>query len=198
MNGSEVNFLMSPEGRAALDDNKTMDQLAMKATVFDIAFHQLEAANTPAEAISGDSYAFVPFPCGAFVDMAFEAFLVLGQDKSKKFLDIGAGMGTKVILASVLFDAYGIELDPANVEKAKAIGLNRIGVADALAFDRYNEFDVLYYYRPISDAVLYRQFEEKVHADMKAGALVAPMHSEYDWDGQADMKKIGRFLYVKK
>jgi SAM-dependent methyltransferase len=198
MNGNDVNFLMSPENRATLDEEKSKDQLLLKLTVFNVAFHNFEASQMDLEAIKGDNYAFVPFPSGAFVDLLTEAFVILGSDTSKKFLDIGCGIGTKVILACSLFDSYGIEYDESYCEKAKLLGINRVGLVDAMLFDRYDQFDLLYYYRPIHDSAKYREFESKVHAEMKPGSLVAPMHSEYDWDNCGDMERLSKFLYRKK
>lgn len=198
MNGSDVNFLMNPENRATLDEAKSKDELFLKLTVFNVAFHNFEASQMDLEAIKGDNYAFVPFPCGAFVDLITEAFSILGSDTSKKFLDIGCGIGTKVILACPLFDSYGIEYDEKYCEKAKSLGINRVGLVDAMLFDKYDQFDLLYYYRPMHDSVKYREFESKVHAEMKPGALVAPMHTEYDWDNCEDMERLSKFLYRKR
>jgi 2-polyprenyl-3-methyl-5-hydroxy-6-metoxy-1,4-benzoquinol methylase len=197
MNGNDVNFLMNPENRIVLDEEKTKEQLSLKLTVFDVAFHNFEASQI-GDAIKGDNYAFVPFPCGAFVDLIIEAFTVLGSDTSKKFLDIGCGIGTKVILATSLFDSYGIEYDEVYCEKAKSLGLNRVGLVDAMLFDKYDQFDLLYYYRPIHDSAKYREFESKVHAEMRPGALVAPMHTEYDWDSCEDIERLSKFLYRKR
>lgn len=199
MNGSEVNELMNFDSRASLDDGKTNDQLVFKVNVFDVAFHNLEAAQTSADDIvSEGSFSFIPFPCGAFVDLVTEAFMALGQDRSKKFLDVGCGIGTKVILACSLLDAYGIEHNPKLVELARSLGLNRVGLADALTFDNYAAFDVVYYYRPFYDSEKYRRFETLIHSQMKPGAIVAPMHTEYDWDNQSDIERLTRFLFRKK
>lgn len=197
MNGSEVNALMPLESRAALDENKTKEQLLLKINSFDVAFHNMEAAqiDEPADA---DLFACIPFPCGAFVDLIHEAFFALNQDKSKKFLDVGCGIGTKVILACSLFDAYGIDCEKKYVDKANLLGLNRVGHADALVFDKYDIFDVVYYYRPIKNSDKYRLFEQKIHKEVKPGTIVAPMHTEYEWDKVSDMERISQFLYRKK
>lgn len=198
MNGDEVNLLMNPESRASLDENKTIDQLLIKLNVFDVAFHNLEALQVPVDVINGDNFQFVPFPCGAFVDLITEAFFISGQDRSKKFLDIGCGIGTKVILACSYFDAYGIDYNSDYVDKSKVWGLNRVSLVDALVFDKYNQFDCLYYYRPLFNPEMYYEFEEKIHKDMKSGSIVAPMASRYDWDNQVDVKRLTKYWYGKK
>ncbi len=197
MNGNEVNQLMSPEARSSLDENKSKDALIVKLNIFDAAFHNLEAAQTTTNNVVGESFAFIPFPCGAFVDMLTEAFFLLGHDRNKKFLDIGCGFGSKVILACSLFDGYGIEYNQDYVDKANLLGLNRVGLGDAFTFNKYDQFDLLYYYRPIHDDARYRIFENLVHRNMKVGALVAPMHTHYEWDNLADIKRETKFLYRK-
>jgi hypothetical protein len=197
MNGSEVGDLMSKEARAALDEDKTKDQLLLKINAFDVAFHNIEAAQM-GKTVVGDRFSFVPFPCGAFIDLLYEAFFVLDQDRTKKFLDVGCGMGTKVVLACSLFDAYGIECEKEYVDKANLLGLNRVGHVDAFLFDKYDIFDVIYYYRPIHDYDKYRMFEQKIHKEAKSGAIIAPMHTDYEWDKCEDVERLTRFLYRKK
>lgn len=196
MNSKELDEIMSLESRLKLDLDKSIDQLVKKIQAYDNAFFNLEALQTSTEITLG-RFNFVPFPCGVFVDILTEAYDYLGHDSSKKFLDIGCGIGTKVILACSFFDAYGIEFNEKDVEKAKILGLNRVGNCDAMAFDNYAIFDVLFYYRPFFDQELYGQFESMIHQKMKPGALVAPMDTEYKWEEMPDMEKISKYLYKK-
>lgn len=198
MRGDAVNELMKAENRAAIDELKDKDTLLVKLHVFDIAFHNLECLNMDQTHVDGNFYKFIPFPCGSFVDLILDAFVILGQDRSKKFLDIGCGMGSKVWLAAPIFDAYGIDYNEDYIRKSNQLGCNRVGLANAFNFDKYHEFDVLYYYRPIEEEKLYLQFEELVHKSMKPGALVAPMHNEYNWESASDMEQMGKFLFRKK
>lgn len=192
MNGQQVGSIMDLESRIALDESKTIEQLRIKLNVFDIAFHnfealQMENSDTNSN-IKDERFSFVPFPCGFFVDTVLNAFFILGQDRSKKFLDVGCGIGTKVMLASSLFDAYGIDIEEKYVKTAHDLKINRVGQADAMNFDRYDQFDVIYYYRPIFDPIIYRDFESKIHKESKVGSLIIPMHSEYNWGDQEDIE----------
>lgn len=197
MHEHEVNKLMDPDSRAALDEDKERATLLVKLNIFDVAFHNLEAVCMDQIVVDGN-YQFIPFPCGAFVDMLMNAYVLLGHDRSKKFLDVGCGIGTKVILACSLMDGYGIDYNEQYVNKANTLGLNRVGLADGLLFDKYNQFDLIYYYRPIQDTERYLALESKIHKEMKSGTLVAPMDTAYNWDEQADIEKCGQFLYRKK
>lgn len=192
MNGQEVAAIMDVEARASLDGNKSREQLLIKLNVFDIAFHNFEAVQMEHEEtkenIKDGRFSFVPFPCGFFVDLLLDIFFLLGQDRSKKFLDVGCGLGSKVMLASVLFDAYGIEYDERQVSIANNLNIKRVGKADGMTFDKYDEFDVIYYFRPIHDKEQYKLFETNIHQKMKPGALVVPMHTEYNWLDQPDIE----------
>jgi hypothetical protein len=130
--------------------------------------------------------------------MLMDAFQIFNGDRTKRFLDVGCGMGSKVILASPVFDSYGLEYNEKYVQKAHALGLARVMHCDAFEFKDYKTFDLIYYYRPIFTPDLYYEFETIIHKNLKIGALVAPMHSAYNWDGMKDMEKMGKYLYRKK
>lgn len=199
MKWPEINKLMSMQCESSLDLQKTRDQLFEKLQVFDKAFFNLEICQVESgNIIKEHNFDFVPFPCSAFVDLLIEGYHFLGRDNTKKFIDIGCGLGTKVILACSLFDAYGIDYDQKHVEKAKALGLNRVGQADALTFDKYDLFDFIFYFRPIFDKDKYNQLEGMIYKSLKPGALVAPMFSEFDWDSLSDMEKLSDYVYRKK
>lgn len=198
MKWSEIDQLMRLQSNLALDKEKSAEDLLFKLQVFDKAFHNLEVCQVESgDIIKEQNFDFVPFPCSAFVDLLIEGFYFLNRDSSKKFLDVGCGLGTKVILACSLFDAYGIDYDQKHVEKAKTLGLNRVGQVDALAFDKYNLFDFIFYFRPIFDKIKYKELEEKIYNDLKPGAIVAPMFSELDWNSKPDIEVLSKYLYRK-
>jgi 2-polyprenyl-3-methyl-5-hydroxy-6-metoxy-1,4-benzoquinol methylase len=112
MKWHDVDNLMNLQVKSAIDKEKNAEDLLFKLQVFDKAFHNLEACQVESgQIIKDQNFDFVPFPCGAFVDLLIEGFCFLGKDSSKKFLDVGCGIGSKVILACSLFDAYGIDYD---------------------------------------------------------------------------------------
>ncbi len=194
----EVNALSDNEARAASDEGKNKDYLLVKLNVFDVAFHNLEAAHVETAREGDTNFGFIPFPCGLFADLLLDAFALSNHDRSKKFLDIGSGFGSKVILASVLFDAYGIDYNAKHVEKARQLGLNRVGHCDAFKFDRYDIFDFIYYYRPIQNQILCREFELQVWEEAKVGAMIAPMGTVLEWDTECpNAEKMGKFWYRK-
>jgi hypothetical protein len=88
----------------------------------------------------------------------------------------------KVALASAYFDECdGIEYDPGYAEAARraltAMYLRRCAIteADALAHDRYGDYEVIYFYRPMRDNDLLRELENRIVAMAAPGTvLIAP------------------------
>jgi len=195
MRGNEVNELMKPEALANQDENKSLPFLKTKLHVFNLSFHNFETTFLKAVSEQSDNYDFIPFPSGAFVDMLIEASIYFQLDRTKKFLDIGCGPGTKVMLANVLFDAHGIEIKQSSVRMANRLGLKNVSQGDALKYDNYGDFDLLYFYRPFKNDPLQHALEERIFEQMKPGALCAPMHMVMDWDRKAT--KVSNYWYLK-
>ena len=196
MKGNEVNQLRDIESLVSQDEDKSLSYVSTKLSVFNVAFHNLESAFLK-DSGKEEEYDFIPFQCGSFVDMLIEASLYFKMDRSKKFLDVGCGPGTKVILANVLFDAHGIELRRSAVETANNyFCLKNVFQGDALKCEKYGEYDLLYFYRPLKSPSLQLALEEVIFEQMKPGALIAPMHTEMDWDSKT--KRLSQYLYLKE
>jgi SAM-dependent methyltransferase len=120
---------------------------------------------------------------------AFEFFMVLAgiteraqfpKRPKPRFVDVGCGMGSKVIAARALgYQATGIEYNAALVEKAAQInGISRasrshcrIVVADALKCD-YHEYDVVFVFRPLFDYSAEKELEERLIRQMPVGGFI--------------------------
>lgn len=120
------------------------------------------------------SWAFVGMdPARALAQLTFARDL-LEPDSSPTFLDCGAGLGFVGMMARGLgFRPSGIELSPRYVELANRL-LPWAGVVegDVLDHPRYDVPEVIYYYGPFKDEALQEQFELKVEADAKPGAII--------------------------
>jgi len=90
------------------------------------------------------------------------------------FLDIGCGIGNVLLFAEqVGFDVYGIEKDQYPFHVASAmLGKSRISQDDILNYDRYRDFDVVYYFCPLTDGTMQKQFEHQVEDTMRKGAIL--------------------------
>jgi hypothetical protein len=127
----------------------------------------------------------IPLLMSVFNDHMMAAYRVcLAQERKRpvRFLDVGCGGGTKVLSASEYFGhADGLEFDPSYVHAARTLFSNirydigEVFQADALVFDRYDAYDVVYFYRPISNPDLMIQLERRICESVKPGTvLIAP------------------------
>lgn len=105
-----------------------------------------------------------------------------GEKPRPTLLDIGCGIGNILLFAEQLgFDVYGIEKDPYPCSIAQRLfGTDKVGQHDIWTFDRYGEFDVLYYFRPFSDREPQRRFEAMIEDCLKPGGLLIANHKNSD------------------
>lgn len=123
-------------------------------------------------------YYFIPNT----LDYILEELEIISKIKpcNAYFLDVGCGIGNVMSLAKYYgFSPFGIEFDPKLVSRALFPKLSTINPQkqscgiyeiDALKFEHYGEFDVIYFYCPIKDSELESQLERKIEDDMKVGA----------------------------
>lgn len=113
---------------------------------------------------------WMPFSWPDFVSLLAEA---LPESTGNKFLEVGAGIGTKMQLAEELFglDVYGIERTAEYCKEARERGL-QVFEADALGWGSYGDYDIVFFNRPFFDQELQAELELQVWRDMKPGAVV--------------------------
>ena len=96
-----------------------------------------------------------------------------------KFVDVGCGIGTKLLLANRLFydlELYGIEKFPRYVKIAKALFQDahmmpaEVIQADALT-QSYKDYDIIYFYCPMFDMDKQLALEKQIIKTAKKGAL---------------------------
>ncbi len=108
------------------------------------------------------AFADIPLPHCLFLDdlLAARRVLLARQgERADAFLDVGCGLGVKVLAAAPFFSrAVGLEYDPGYAAAARAL-LDRSGVpnvtvvqGDGRSFAGYGDFDVVYFFRPMKDA----------------------------------------------
>jgi precorrin-6B methylase 2 len=130
-----------------------------------------------------DHLPWMPYSVSKFVAFLLDAMMVTPGDQ---FLDIGAGPGTKVMLAEALFSlqAYGIERVRDYVDAAVAQGV-QVAHADALSYPAYSEPDILYLNRPCHGQ-LEVKLERKIMEEMRPGAVLimanASTRPPDDWE----------------
>lgn len=139
---------------------------------------------------------WMPFPMFDFLALVAEA---LPESSGGTFLEVGCGCGTRMLLAREVFglDVFGIDRVPEYVNEAWKLGL-RAEVANALGWDSYGKFGLVWFNRPFRDPLLQRQLEQQVWADMAPGAVVIAANLEApppaDWWPVLDDREVRRWI----
>lgn len=142
--------------------------------------------------VNGGRWDYVCYSFEKFLQHIREANNLLGGE-GKKFIDVGCGLGSKVHLAGLYFDAYGIELSEKYFRVATQINTpkefhvygryvdepteERIFNVDALDFN-YRPYDVIYFFRPISKEPLQKRLEQHIFETAKCGAIIIPIYAQ--------------------
>ncbi len=166
-------------------------------------FEHLHLALSPAAPalLQDGRHGDIPLPMGQFLHLIRAAGRLLrAMDRPEpwSFLDVGCGLGLKLLAAQEMFDRLeGIEITPATARRAKtllsAARRNRVAAeatptpwltgtlprattsihcGDALDFDDYGMFDVIYAYRPIADALPRHRLERRIVEQARPGTLL--------------------------
>lgn len=90
------------------------------------------------------------------------------------FIDIGCGIGNVMLMAELMdFAVFGIEKDQVPFDIAqKLLGEELVAQEDIWQFNRFAEFDLIYYFRPFSDKTLQERFEKLVEDELKPGGIL--------------------------
>jgi SAM-dependent methyltransferase len=147
---------------------------------------------------------YLPYQLSDFIAVLAEA---TAQAEGNRFIDIGCGPGVKMAVASLLFGykCDGIEYNPDMAFRAGQIDVGDetdIWIDDALTSGiNYGEYDVLWLYRPFRDASQEQQLEERIHSEMKEGAILAggawELKPPGEWDIVVDDWECRRGAYKK-
>lgn len=118
----------------------------------------------------------------AHMHAAYRLSLAQKRQAPVRFLDVGCGGGLKVYSALRYFDkGYGFDLDEAYVDAGRRLFdmddtvEGHVFADDALTFEGYGDFDVIYFYRPISDDALLHDLERRIAETARPETiLIAP------------------------
>ena len=119
---------------------------------------------------------WMPSDVAQFLVLLIEA---IAEAPGRGFLEIGCGPGTKMMLARDLFglDVSGFDRVPEYVVAAREQGLN-VATCDAMRFDAYERFDIVFFNRPFRDRAAQRELERLVYGKIRRGAVVICMNLE--------------------
>jgi SAM-dependent methyltransferase len=142
---------------------------------------------------------WMPFQISEFVAFMTDA---VAASHGPRFLEVGCGPGSKLMLAETLFglDGLGIEIDPDMTNQAVQMGVKAL-CADALYYRRYHQADIIWLYRPFRDAEAEAELEMKIRAKMKPGAVLVGAALELDppvkWEVVVDDWELRRGAWKK-
>ena len=131
-----------------------------------------------------ESYNLIPYNMGSFIESMEKAQLVFQalhpsakRRPSSHFIDVGCGIGTKLLFARRYFDfCYGIDINADLIKIAKNFDSGvSFEVADALKCD-YSKFNIIYYYKPIENYDLIRQLEQRIYEQAKSGTIIIEVY----------------------
>ncbi|MCB2135311.1 MAG: class I SAM-dependent methyltransferase [Rhodobacteraceae bacterium] len=145
-------------------------------------------------------FADIPLHASAFAELAHAAMrvgLAQGRVGRQRFLDVGCGCGLKLIQAVQFFaEAHGVEYDPGYAAAARQLialagcGREKVFEGDALEFDDYGQYDVIYMYRPLKDETLMTRLEDLILTQAAPGTVVIAPYSGFQ--AQPDRKACAR------
>lgn len=144
-------------------------------------FERAATAQDQSDAMRDAHFGFIPFAADEFVaqlQSAWRLLSVLDRIEGASLLDVGAGIGSKLFIADAFFDRVaGIELDPGYLARAEAIcnpvlGHGTVFAADAMLFEDYGAYDVIYFYSPFRQAEGQSALEERIWEQARDGAVI--------------------------
>jgi hypothetical protein len=134
---------------------------------------RLEAQLTPrGPTMDEDWYGWIPLPIATFLENMHSARHLMGPGRHS-FLDIGSGIGTKLILAHELgFEAHGVERWPAYANTSRQIApFAEVRVCDAAQLGSYHAYDLVYLYGIATSQAEHDRINRQITSRMRRGAL---------------------------
>lgn len=131
----------------------------------------------------------IPFPFTRsfrLLQLARRVALATGRKAPLSFLDVGCGVGLKVLQGAEFFEiSRGLEYDATRVPVANGLMQHarrpQDGVfqADALDYDGYGTYDVIYAYKPLAFDDLLIRMERRIIDQVRPGTVLIMPYSEF-------------------
>ncbi len=152
-------------------------------------------------------FADIPMPIRPYemlLRAAYRLLLIQGRADTAKFLDVGCGGGSKVLAASVYFDVcHGLEYDPEYVAAAEQLfdrtknAACHVFQGDGRTFDGYDQYDVIYFYRPMREDKLLIEMENQIFETARPGTVVlAPYTTSLSKRIENERPQIGHCIFL--
>lgn len=146
---------------------------------------------------TSNEYPFVPMDTRqAYAQISLARDLLRREKKMRpgvSFIDVGCGIGNILLMAEVMdFTVFGIEKDeyPYKIAR-KLMGEESVAQDDIWAFKRFNDFDVIYYFRPFSEKMQQVAFEHMIEEQLKPGGiLIANRKMDMEIDNNPHFRRL--------
>lgn len=182
-------------------------QVDALARAFVLVDQILNAVDQDDAAAAFGAYRDIPMLPHLYMAMmhgAMRAKAAAAHEKPLRYLDVGSGRGTTLLMAARFFPlVHGIEFDPGFHERANRLlnteyTLNcRSILANALEFEDYDEYDIIYFYKPMSDIDLLAEMEARIVEQARPGTLlIAPYLGFFDRH-EAAVSKVDWHIYLR-
>ncbi|MEM1437177.1 MAG: class I SAM-dependent methyltransferase [Pseudomonadota bacterium] len=119
--------------------------------------------------------------------MATRRLQLARRAERTRFLDVGCGIGIKVLSAFRFFsEAAGLELDQGYAAAARRVldgaGLGSAPVfeANALTFSGYGDYEVVYFFKPLRDPELLIELERRIATAVRPGTVLIAPYREFE------------------
>lgn len=135
------------------------------------ATRRLEQAWLPTIPSAHEFFAYEPLPWGQFIDLIEQAS---GLTEGRRFLDVGCGIGTKLIVMHYLgWEVAGVERHPPYAHAARLLvpEAEEVTPRDVFDIDRFDA-DVVYSYRLAVNDDRQAEVEAHLSAHMTPGSVL--------------------------
>jgi hypothetical protein len=203
--------LPSKQRKLYRNENRTEDITVSQLSVYDGIFEDIHKILNPAGqtdfARNHGCFADIPLPHSVFMahmHAAHRVLLAMRLRHPTRFLDVGCGGGLKVLSATKFFDrANGLEFDPTYVTAAQDLfnrsssDTCRVFQADGLVHEGYDQYDVIYFYRPMRDNELLNRLENQIIKFARPGTLIVAPYLIFEARYKSlGCGKIDDYLYI--
>lgn len=169
---------------APICDARHTQKAALDSTMYWL-HRMMNASPQSGDADELGCYADIPLRASLFTAHAHAAFRVAMAQKRKaplRFVDVGCGGGMRVLQASDFFDQVeGYDFDKRYVAAGQASMVQMQAVRcniyedNALTFEAYPNYDIIYFYQPMSDFGGLEALEDRIVKFARPGTiLIAP------------------------
>lgn len=183
-------------------------QAAVLSRTFTAAHRAINHAPQAGDAESIGCFPDIPLDAALFLANAHLALRVLLAQKRPgpyRFLDVGCGGGVKVALAGEVFrQVAGLEYDAGYVQIARRtldlmqVRRGEIIEANALTFDDYGDYDVIYFFQPMRTQDGLHALEDRIASQARPGTiLIAPYPLFPPRAARLDCAAIAGAVYVR-